>query len=122
MTLRVKLGVIPVENYDRAKQFYTEKIGCKVITDAQFGEQDRWIELALPGGETHIALFLQSGQAFEPSPCSNIVFSCDDIDAKYQELLESGVAFVQPPKKESWGTSSLFKDSEGNTFCLSSED
>ena len=34
------------------------------------------------------------------------------------ELKEKGVEFAQPPKKESWGTSAIFKDIDGNTFVL----
>ena len=31
-----------------------------------------------------------------------------------------GVEFEQEPKKESWGTSAIFKDADGNTYVLSS--
>jgi predicted enzyme related to lactoylglutathione lyase len=31
-----------------------------------------------------------------------------------------GVEFVKPPKKEDWGTSAIFKDTDGNSFVLSS--
>lgn len=119
--MKIKLGVIAVENYDRAKQFYIEKLDCKVVTDSPFGENSRWIELSLPDDGAHIALFTPPDKEFQPSPCSNIVFGCDDVEKKYAELTEKGVIFVQPPKKESWGISSLFKDSEGNIFCLSAE-
>lgn len=119
--MKVKIAVISVENYDRAIEFYTNKLGFAVVTDAKFGEDARWVELEIPNGETRITLFTPPGQTFSPSPCSNIIFGCDDVDAKYQVLCERGVEFTQPPKKESWGTSSLFKDSEGNIFCLSSE-
>jgi predicted enzyme related to lactoylglutathione lyase len=119
--MKVKLGVISVQDYDRAIDFYTAKLGFTVVTDAKFGEDGRWIELEIPESDTRVALFTPPGKAFEASPCSNIVFGCDDIDAKYQELLARGVEFVQIPQKESWGMSSLFKDSEGNVFCLSQD-
>jgi predicted enzyme related to lactoylglutathione lyase len=35
-------------------------------------------------------------------------------------MSERGVEFTQPPKKEPWGVSAIFKDPEGNTFVLSS--
>lgn len=119
--MKVKMTVISVENYDRAKEFYTQKLGFEVVTDANFGEESRWIELKTPNGETRVALFTPPGQQFSANSCSNIIFGCDDVDEKYQELRQRGVEFTQAPKKESWGTSSLFKDSEGNIFCLSSE-
>jgi hypothetical protein len=30
------------------------------------------------------------------------------------------VEFAQPPRQESWGTSAVFKDPDGNQFVLSS--
>ena len=33
---------------------------------------------------------------------------------------ERAVEFVMPPKKEDWGTASIFKDVDGNQFVLSS--
>ncbi len=119
--MKVKLGVIAVQDYDRAKEFYRTKLNCSVVTDAKFGECSRWIELKLPESEAHIALFTSPDKAFEPTPCSNIVFGCENIENLYRELTANGVEFVQPPKQESWGISALFKDSEGNTFCLSQE-
>ena len=42
------------------------------------------------------------------------------MEGTYAEMSGRGVEFVQPPKKESRGTSAMFKDLEGNTFVLSS--
>jgi hypothetical protein len=38
---------------------------------------------------------------------------------RWIELRGRGVEFQQPPKKESWGTSAIFKDVDGNTFVMS---
>ena len=43
------------------------------------------------------------------------------MDKTYQTLSARGVEFEQPPKKEAWGTSAVFKDVDGNTFALSSK-
>ena len=118
--IKVKMGIISVQDYDRAKEFYTKKLGFTVTTDAAFGEA-RWIELQIPGAETRVALFTPPGHDFKAAPCSNIVFGCDDVEKSYQEFCSRGITFTQAPKKESWGTSALFMDSEGNTFCLSNE-
>ena len=37
-----------------------------------------------------------------------------------EQLTARGVEFVAPPKAESWGTSAIFKDLDGNQFVLSS--
>jgi hypothetical protein len=33
--------------------------------------------------------------------------------------VKKGVEFIAPPKTESWGTSALFKDIDGNQFVMS---
>ncbi len=117
--MMIKHVTIPVKNQDRALDFYTKKLGFEVFVDAAFGEGQRWIELKLPGAETQVVLFTAEGQEDRIGTPSNIIFSCDDIEKKYQELKGRGVEFVQPPTQESWGTYALFKGVDGNLFCLS---
>jgi len=45
-------------------------------------------------------------------------FAVDEVEKTYRELSERGVEFVQPPKRESWGTSAVFKDPDGNSFVI----
>ena len=49
-----------------------------------------------------------------------ISYNCEDVEKKYAELSARGVLFESPPKAEPWGTFARFKDSEGNSFVLSS--
>ena len=48
----VKFASIPVSNQDRALAFYTEKLGFRLLTDQPFSEEQRWVELGLPGADT----------------------------------------------------------------------
>ena len=116
----VKFVSIPVRDQDRALAFYTDKLGCRVATDAPMGPGQRWIELAFPRAETEIVLFTAPGQEAWIGQFLNISFWTDDVFATAAELEARGVEFVKGPKKESWGTSAIFKDSEGNQFVLSS--
>ena len=120
MIKNVKFVSIPVHDQDRALGFYTEKLGCRVTTDAPMGPGMRWIELAFPRAETGIVLFTAPGQESWIGGFMNMSFACDDVEGTAAELAKRGVEFVQPPRKESWGTSAIFKDSEGNQFVLSS--
>jgi catechol 2,3-dioxygenase-like lactoylglutathione lyase family enzyme len=45
MIKQIKFVSIPVEDQDRALDFYTEKLGFTIITDQPFDEKQRWIEL-----------------------------------------------------------------------------
>ena len=57
MIKQVKFVSIPVEDQDRALDFYTEKLGFTIITDQPFDEKQRWIELRVPKAETRVVLF-----------------------------------------------------------------
>ena len=115
----IKLAGIPVRDQEVALQFYTDKLGFKVLTDQPFGNQ-RWIELGLNGG-SGVVLFTPEGHENRIGTFSGISFVCDDVEKTHSELVKRGVEFAQAPKKEPWGTSAIFKDSDGNTFVLSSK-
>ena len=119
MITTIKHTTIPIKDQERALKFYTEKLGFKVSVDVTFGEQ-RWIELKLPETDTCVVLFTMDEQKEMLGKFSNIVFSCKDVRATTEQLKEKGVEIVTDPTEESWGTYSIFKDSEGNRFCLSS--
>lgn len=116
MIQQIKFASIAVADQDRALDFYTKKLGFKVATDQEFGEGMRWIELKIGTAETKLVLFNPEGK--QPGGFQNIVFQTDNVQKTYEELKAKGVEFTQEPKTESWGTSALFKDSEGNIFVL----
>ena len=120
MISHVKHVTIPVKDQDRALEFYTQKLGFKVLADMAFGPSQRWIELKTPHGETQVVLFTPEGHEDRIGTFSPVIFSCTDVSKTYEDLKQKGVEFTCPPTKESWGTFALFKDSDGNTFCLSS--
>lgn len=121
MLTKVKHAVVPVEDQDRALAFYTEKLGFKVKVDASFeGSPQRWIELETPEGDTCVVLFTNEEQKPMIGKFSNIVFTCDDVVQTTEKLKKKGVEIVEGPKEEAWGIYSIFKDSEGNRFCVSS--
>jgi predicted enzyme related to lactoylglutathione lyase len=119
MIKAVKFVSIPVHDQDRALAFYTGKLGLRVVTDQSMGPQ-RWIELRIPGADTEVVLFTPDGHEDRVGGFMNLAFTSDDVEATWRELSEQGVEFVQEPRTEHWGTSSIFKDSEGNQFVLSS--
>jgi predicted enzyme related to lactoylglutathione lyase len=50
----------------------------------------------------------------------NMSYACDDIEKTYAELKKRDVEFEGPPQNQRWGTYAIFKDSEGNSFVISS--
>jgi catechol 2,3-dioxygenase-like lactoylglutathione lyase family enzyme len=116
----LKFVSIPVRDQDATLKFFTDKLGFKVATDQPFNEKQRWIELMIPGAETGLVLFTPPGQEERIGGFQPLSFWCDDVFATAKIMKSKGVEFEADPKKESWGTSAIFKDPDGNKFVLSS--
>jgi predicted enzyme related to lactoylglutathione lyase len=119
MIKAVKFASIPVRDQDKALEFYTQKLGLKVVTDSLFDGKQRWIELAIPRAETKLVLWTGDGQDKMIGGFMNVAFCADDVEATAKEMKAKGVEFVQEPKKADWGTAAIFKDVDGNQFVLS---
>lgn len=122
---------IYVLDQERAVDFYTNKLGFKIITDVPMADNDRWITVCPPGqpGFEIILSPLTRGmfskgtvkalkELVQKGAFGLGVFTCTDIFATYEELKAKGVVFTKPPTKESYGTEALFKDDSGNWFSL----
>lgn len=120
MLKRVKFVGIAVRDQDKALKFWTEKMGLQIATDQPMGDGKRWIELRILGAQTGVVLFTPEGQESRIGTFHNMSFHSDDVEETYKELVARGVEFQSPPKKESWGTSAIFKDPDGNSFVISS--
>jgi len=118
MIKRIKFLGIPVRDQYRALRFYTEKLGFRILTDQEFSDKQRWIELSIPGAETGLALFTPDGHEDRVGTFVNTSWEVDNIEKTYEELRVRGVEFVGPPQKQSWGTFAILKDSEGNQIVL----
>jgi len=121
MITHLKFMSIPVADQERAKKFYTEKLGFKIATDQEMGPGRRWIELRIGKAETRVVLFTMDGEEERIGTRMNCSIACDDVDATYRQLSERGVEFEGPPEKQPWGSYVIMKDSEGNRFVLASD-
>ena len=117
----IKFISVPVKDQNKALAFYTESLGFKVKTDQEFipGGQ-RWIELSIPGADTGLALFTPEGHEDRIGSFQPISFWCDDVFQTAEAFRQRGIKFFQEPKKEQWGASAIFEDSDSNKFVLSS--
>ena len=114
----IKFVGIPVRDQDRALDFYTGKLGFSVVTDQPFNDEQRWIELGIPGAETGVVLFTPKGQEHLIGTFHSISFFSRNVERTYDELLSRGVKFDAAPVVADWGTSAIFRDQDGNGFVL----
>ena len=115
-----------------AHDFYVNKLGFKVNTDAEMGPGKRWLTVNPPDQpDLEITLMLiDDGMMFNKESAQKMrdlvksgtfgfgVFQCDDLRATYEEMMAKGVEFTKPPTEEFYGYEALFKDDSGNWFSL----
>lgn len=119
MITHVKLVTIPTSDQDRALDFYTAKLGFKLVTDQPFDGKQRWIELRIGSSDTRFVLFTSPG-GIQPGSRFQGSLACDDVEKTFEQLSRQGVEFLQAPRKEPWGTYAIMKDPDDNQFVLSS--
>ena len=121
-----------VLDQDSAYDFYVNKLGFKVHTDAPMGPGMRWLTVCPPEQpDLEITLMkIEDGMMFKGNTAQQMkemvkngtfgfgVFECNDLYATYEELKAKGVEFTKPPTKEFYGFEALFKDDSGNWFSL----
>jgi catechol 2,3-dioxygenase-like lactoylglutathione lyase family enzyme len=116
----IKFVGVPVSDQQRALDFYTQKLGFRVITDQPFNDKVRWIELGIGRSGAGITLFTPPGHENRIGTFTGISLVADDVKATYRELAAKGVTFIQEPQEADWGTSAIFADPDGNQFVLGS--
>jgi predicted enzyme related to lactoylglutathione lyase len=117
----IKFVNIPVADQPRALAFYTSVLGFTIATDQAMGpDGQRWIELRIPGAETLVSLFTPDELRDRVGSFVPLSLWSDDVVGTYETLKARGVEFLAPPKVEPWGTSVIFRDSEGNRLHIGS--
>ncbi|WP_411091425.1 VOC family protein [Streptomyces sp. 049-1] len=126
------ISTVWVLDQERAKRFYTEKLGLEVRTDMTMGEGGmRWLTVGSPNQpDVELTLMLPSGPAMDPESAEMIrklvakgalgagVLTTDDIHGDYKKLKDRGVEFLQEPQERPYGTEALFRDDSGNWFSF----
>ena len=132
MITKLTFATVYVLNQASAYDFYVNKLGFKVHTDAPLGNDNRWLTVTPPDQpEVEISLLLVAENEMFSKEAVPIVteliqkgtfghggFECNDIYATYEELTSKGVEFAKPPKEEFYGVAAVFKDDSGNWFSL----
>ncbi len=115
-----------VEDYDKAIDFYTNKLHFTLIEDTYQTEQDkRWVVVAPPNSNGTTLLLARASkpeqEAFIGNQSGGRVFlflSTDDFRRDYNDMVERGINFVREPKEADYGTVAVFEDLYGNLWDL----
>ena len=116
MDWKLELVAVPVSDVDRAKAFYTEKVGFNADHDHRVSDELRFVQLTPPGSACSIALG-EGIVAAPPGSVKGLQLVVPDIDAARAELLERGVE-VSEVQRFPWGAFVFFSDPDGNGWAV----
>jgi catechol 2,3-dioxygenase-like lactoylglutathione lyase family enzyme len=116
MDWKLELVVIPVSDIDRAKAFYTEKIGFNADHDQVVSEEIRFVQLTPPGSACSIAFGKGLVQG-EPGSVKGLQMVVSDIQVARAELISRGLE-VGEVDVQSWGSFLYFNDPDGNAWAI----
>jgi catechol 2,3-dioxygenase-like lactoylglutathione lyase family enzyme len=128
--LKLELLLVPVSDIDRAKEFYTERLGFHLDVDHQPNDEFRVVQMTPPGSACSITIGKGITSA-EPGSYRGTHLVVTDIEAARAELVDRGVAVGDirhmasngwaqgvDPEHTDYGSFADFADPDGNTWVL----
>ncbi len=127
MDFTLELIVVPVSDIDRAKAFYSEKVGFNVDVDQSVGDSFRVVQLTPPGSACSISIGKGLGTA-EPGSVQGLQMCVTDIDAARDLLVGRGLDITPVRHIENgdwidghggpWNSFMFFSDPDGNSWAI----
>jgi predicted enzyme related to lactoylglutathione lyase len=120
MDMKLELVLIPVSDVDRAKTFYTERVGFIEDVDVRPMEGVRVVQLTPPGSACSIGLGqgLPAYDDVAPGVVKALHLVVADIEQAHAALVGRGVQ-VSPVQDVGGGVKyATFADPDGNTMTL----
>jgi predicted enzyme related to lactoylglutathione lyase len=116
MDWRLELLQVPVSDVDRAKDFYTERVGFHADHDHRVSDEIRFVQLTPPGSACSIAIGTGMSN-MAPGSVQGLQLVVSDIHAARKELVERGVE-VGEVQEFPWGSFVFFSDPDGNGWAV----
>jgi catechol 2,3-dioxygenase-like lactoylglutathione lyase family enzyme len=117
MDWKLELITVPVSDVDRAKAFYTDRVGFNADHDHTVSENMRFVQLTPPGSACSIAIGKGLGSDAQPGSVKGLQLVVPDIQAAHAELAGRGVE-VSEVQEFPWGHFVFFSDPDGNGWAV----
>ena len=126
--MKIKLASVPIEDYDKALKFYTEKLGFVKKHDIPLGGGARWLTvvsaeepegaevLLEPNAEYPAMKALRESLMKDGIPWT--AFQVDDIQKEYARMKKLGVEFTMEPTNMGTTTVAVLNDTCGNLIQI----
>ena len=130
MDMKLELVLLPVSDVDRAKVFYTEKVGFTLDVDHQPSDEFRVVQMTPPGSACSATIGIGLTDA-APGSVRGTHLVVTDIEAARAELTERGVDVSEirhmgpdgwapgvDPEHRDYASFADFSDPDGNSWVL----
>ncbi|PZF75417.1 VOC family protein [Aestuariivirga litoralis] len=114
-----------VPSYEAGLSFYVDALGFRLVEDTALGSGKRWVTVAPPGGGGARLLLTEPGSPEQAAAIGRqaggrvfLFLETDDFQRDHRRYLAAGVAFLEAPRHEAYGTVAVFQDPFGNKWDL----
>jgi catechol 2,3-dioxygenase-like lactoylglutathione lyase family enzyme len=126
--MKISLTSVSIDDYDKALDFYTNKLGFVKKLDIPLGEGARWITVVSPEEPNGTQLLLEPNadypamkalkEALVRDGIPFTAFQVDDVHAEYERLKALGVEFTMEPTNMGSTMVAVLDDTCGNLIQL----
>jgi catechol 2,3-dioxygenase-like lactoylglutathione lyase family enzyme len=127
--MKVKIISIPVQDQEKALQFYTGKLGFVKKVDVPLGVDSRWLTVVSKEEQDGPEVLLEpSPNHFEPAKTYQKAlfdagipytqFNIDNVQQEYERLVSIGVEFSVKPTEMGTVKIAVFNDTCGNNIQI----
>ena len=127
--MKVKVIGIPVQDQEKALQFYIAKLGFIKKNDVPLGEGNRWLTVVSKDEPDGVEVLLEpSPNHFEPAKTYQKAlfdagipytqFNVDNLQEEYDRLVDLGVVFTMKPTEMGNVKIAILDDTCGNKIQL----
>jgi catechol 2,3-dioxygenase-like lactoylglutathione lyase family enzyme len=111
---------ITVADTDRAIEFFVEKLGFEKVVDVPMGPDQRWVEVAIAGTPTTIALAPPPPGQTAGGTQTGIILDTNDVDADHAALKAAGVDVDEQVTRYGGAVPPMFwlRDPDGNSLIV----
>ena len=117
----MQLFSLPVEDQDRARDFYVDVLGFELVNDMPMGPGMRWVQVRPPGALTSITLVTW----FDTMPAGQTrgtVLETDDLEGDITRLRDLGVELPDEVEVGALGPVRDIRRPDGNGLVLQETD
>jgi catechol 2,3-dioxygenase-like lactoylglutathione lyase family enzyme len=116
---------IIVDDYDKAIEFYTQKLHFDLIEDTQLSEEKRWVLVRPPRAKECSLLLAKYTNIEQKSRMGNqtggrvfLFLHTDNFERDFQNLITQNIKIIRQPRTQTYGKVAVFEDLYGNYWDL----